>query len=118
MPRLIDANELLKHAYDSGLWKDAEKGFHQRVVDVEVIADAPTVDVVPLEDYRSMERTVNKLTEALADAVEVVRCKDCWVFHQDETRNPKAGLCGWFDMPVGVNDFCSMGDRREDAKTD
>ena len=44
--RLVDADELLKHAYDSGLWKDAEKGFHQRVVDVEVIEDAPTVDLV------------------------------------------------------------------------
>ena len=54
MPRLIDADELLKHAYDSGAWKDAETGFHQRVVDIEDIDDAPTVD-----------------------AVEVVRCKDC-----------------------------------------
>lgn len=43
MPRLIDADELLKHAYDSGAWKDAEIGFHQRVVDIEDIEDAPTV---------------------------------------------------------------------------
>ena len=50
------------------------------------------------------------------DAVEVVRCKDCWVFHQDETWNHKKGLCGWFDMPVGVNDFCSIGDRKEDER--
>lgn len=51
------------------------------------------------------------------ELVAVVRCKDCWIFHQDETWNPKAGLCGWFDKPVGVNDFCSNGERREDAKT-
>ena len=44
--RLIDADELLKHAYDSGAWKDAETGFHQRVVDIEDIEDAPTVDPV------------------------------------------------------------------------
>lgn len=44
----------------------------------------------------------------------LVRCKDCWIFHQDETWNPKAGLCGWFDRPVGVNDFCSNGERKED----
>ena len=32
------------------------------------IADAPTIEAVPLEDYRSMEQTVHKLTQALAEA--------------------------------------------------
>lgn len=41
--RLIDADALLKKAYDSGQYANAEEGFHQRVVDVEDIDDAPTI---------------------------------------------------------------------------
>ena len=33
-----------------------------------IMNETPTVDAVPLEDYKSMEQTVNKLTKALADA--------------------------------------------------
>ena len=42
------------------------------------------------------------------DAVEVVRCKDCKYADED-------GLCGnvvWYNKE---DDFCSMGERREDA---
>lgn len=42
--RLIDADALMENAYDSGTWKDVQTGFHQRVVDVEDIENAPTVD--------------------------------------------------------------------------
>lgn len=38
---------------------------------IERINNAPTVDAVPLEDYKSMEQTVNKLTKAIADAEPV-----------------------------------------------
>ena len=41
--RLIDADALTKEAYDSGQYANAEVGFHQRVVDVEDIEDAPTI---------------------------------------------------------------------------
>ena len=34
---------------------------------VGVISGAPTVDAVSLEDYRSMEQTVNKLTKAISE---------------------------------------------------
>ena len=99
MPRLIDADALSARMYHDAFETDSDmqkwdSGCWIRYKMFEnAIADAPTVD-----------------------AVEVVRCKDCWVFHQDETWNHKKGLCGWFDIPVGVNDFCSMGDRREDAE--
>lgn len=43
-----------------------------------------------------------------ADAVEVVRCNDCKHFHGD-------GLeCRW-GMYAYEDDFCSNGERREDA---
>ena len=35
--------------------------------------DLPTIEVVPLEDYQSMERTVHKLALALAEAQQVRR---------------------------------------------
>ena len=56
------------------------------------ITHAPTIDAVPLEDYQSMERTVNNLTQAIAEAEPVheahwqiedrfnhsiVRCSEC-----------------------------------------
>ena len=41
--RLIDADALKENAYDSGTWKNVEEGFHQRVVDVKEIDDAPTI---------------------------------------------------------------------------
>lgn len=40
-----------------------------------------------------------------ADAVEVVRCKDC-VFHNED------GLCDVWDDCTGKEDFCSYGDRK------
>ena len=40
-----------------------------------------------------------------ADAVEVVRCKDC-VFHNED------GLCDVWDDCTGKEDFCSYGERK------
>ena len=102
--RLIDADALDMYeclrSYYGDAWRDA-----QRAID-----DAPTVDAVPLEDYKSMERTVNKLTKAFADAVEIVRCKDCkWWNRKKETCIEIGGL--WRE-----SDFCSWGERREDGE--
>lgn len=44
----------------------------------------PAVEAVPLEDYRSMEQTVYKLTQALADAEPIVRCKDCRWYNEGD----------------------------------
>lgn len=62
-PRLIDANEILKSEHQH--YAPMADEYYVPVRDIE---NAPTVDAVPLEDYKSMERTVNKLTKALADA--------------------------------------------------
>lgn len=90
--RLIDANEILKSEHQH--YNPMADEYYVPVRDIE---NALTVDAVPLEDYKSMERTVNKLTKALADAElmysqrlvlralqkqkdaaePVVRCKDC-----------------------------------------
>lgn len=81
MMRLIDADELIEHMFlgteydktvDDGMEKTEAmcKAFKCGWNDAlaSVMDYAPTVDAVPLEDYKSMERTVDKLTKALADA--------------------------------------------------
>lgn len=45
------------------------------------------------------------------DIVEVVRCKDCEFYNKDEKWCRRLGLCGAFNE----NDFCSHGERRENA---
>lgn len=44
--------------------------------------------------------------------VRVVRCKDCEFYTEEERWCRRLGLCGAFDP----NDYCSHGERREDAK--
>ena len=46
------------------------------------------------------------------DAVEVVRCKDCkWRQQDDVNRN----FCGLGDFYCGDTDFCSRGERKDNA---
>ena len=80
--RLIDANALIEEANAEGAY-----GY----VDAKQIADAPTVDVVPL-----------------------VRCRDCkfrssWMINRNlRYICPESGM-----FPNGENDFCSYGERKD-----
>ena len=51
------------------------------------------------------------------DAVEVVRCKDCKWY---ERRYPWSGHvyyeCSYIEAPMDDNDYCSLGERRENDK--
>lgn len=58
--RLIDADELIEIAHRIRL--DSRERIER------MIESAPTVAAIPLEDFKSMEQTVNKLTNAIADA--------------------------------------------------
>ena len=72
----------------------------------------PTVDAVPLENYKSMEQTVNKLAKAIADAVGVVRCKDCKHYWKNNPTEVAVCLASPRD-----DAYCSEGERREDENT-
>ena len=50
------------------------------------------------------------------DAVEVVRCKDCKYKYNDENQIicQKLYWCDGNNFEPSANDFCSMGERRED----
>ena len=66
--RAIDADALKK------IWCDDCENKHlcedgtPACYDVQQVDALQTIEAVPLEDYRSMEQTVNKLTQALTEA--------------------------------------------------
>ena len=88
--RLIDANALIKEAYADGAY-----GY----VDAKQIADAPTIDAVP-----------------------VVRCRDCkhWKPTGSKAGNSFSdmeyiGGCEFTNYCRSESDFCSYGERKEGA---
>ena len=62
---------------------------------------------LPEKEFLSMLNTFAK--ERGADVVEVVRCKDCEFYDEDEKWCRRLGLCGAFNG----NDFCSHGEMKE-----
>ena len=54
------------------------------------------------------------------DAVEVVRCRDCWYSSviPEEMQNVGEWHCEYWCAEMHEDDFCSCGKRREDGKTD
>lgn len=89
--RLIDADKLKAHY---AWWKGGtrEMTMDEAKSDFDAIIDLqPTVDVVPAEDYRSMEQTVYKLTQALAEAEPVKHGR--WV-HKYGDRHEEPALLG------------------------
>ena len=104
MPRLIDADKI-----------KLPQGFFEKVDNVpkfyEWLDEQPTVDAVPLEDYKSMERTVYKLTKAIADA-SPVRCKDC--IHRPQWKNRVLYPPGyWGEDEADIDWTCPLIDRNE-----
>ena len=118
--KLIDANKLKNHYawWEGGsqeMTLDRAKQIFDTIIDVQ-----PTVDTIPLEDYQSMERTVNKLRVALAYA-ELVR-HGHW--EEDAARiKDQCSVCGlsvnWslYKTPYCPNCGAKMdGERKEDAE--
>ena len=50
---------------------------------------------------------VNHIPYTAANVRPVVLCRDCQYFEND------CGWCGYFDIGMNVNDFCSHGKREE-----
>ena len=105
MPRLIDADKTIGHiktrlletALNNATVVCDVSYIYQDCADNRIetwIDEMPTVDAVPLKDYKSMERTVNKLTKALADA-ELMYSERLVLRalqkHEDETEPVKHG---------------------------
>lgn len=112
--RLISADaaidELLKafafHGYAGGMAAN-------------VIRQMPTIEAVPLEDYRSMEQTVYKLTQALAEAEPKHLCENCEHYpyatrplDSDKTHFYTYSYCWKFK----AKDYCSKWEKMDEVE--
>ena len=85
---------------------------------IDTVLDClPKVEAVPLEDYKSMERTVNKLTKAIADAEPVRHGR--WIFKPKDAIEmmftlPKCSECG-AESPDGGNYCPNCGARMDEV---
>lgn len=109
--RLIDADALYK------AMQDAEELARRRVLDTESTLPYPTNLNPAYTRYLAQmdERTKAKKMVADAptvDAVPVVRCKDCKHHHYSECEIP---YCDRIDYGYGWkdDDFCSHGERKD-----
>lgn len=117
--RLIDADAF--KAEGRKLYRDAGwdlREVHYSQLDTECHIDMmPTIEAVPFEDYQSMEQTVYKLTQALAEAEpfkKVVRCKDCkhWDNHDGGERCLNSIYLSW----AKPENFCNYGERKDEVE--
>lgn len=120
--RLIDADALVKELSGKYIIVPADEAA-RGVADFmgiqirQAINNAPTIEAVPLEDYRSMEQTVCKLTQAIAEAEpfkKVVRCKDCkyWDNHDGGERCLNSIYLSW----AKPENFCNYGERKDEVE--
>ena len=97
MGRLIDADKLKQHySWWGGLIGD---DYVSELVEQKKVFDT-IVDVQPT-----------------VDAEPVVRYKDCKFWHTEGQYCDRFGVM-WEEFYTSPNDYCSRGERREDAKTD
>lgn len=81
----------------------------KRYIDAEWIDFSPLID-----DFDRARAKVIIMGQPTADVVEVVRCKDC-VYWQDNNDGYPHKECRWGkDETPDAYDFCSYGERRTD----
>lgn len=89
--------------------EDAIKALERwHISGVLLLAPVPSADVVERSSYESMEHTVAKLNEALINSVEVVMCKDCKYWdNEDDAERCTHKYCSMWAKPDG---YCSYGE--------
>ena len=89
----------------------AEAVTHGRLIDADVLSEKLCETTIFIKDGEVFQRMINDAPTVSAEAVQVVRCKDCkWYRHigcaieiKDDSDRPKP------------DDFCSFGEKRGDA---
>ena len=119
--RLINADALkaaLQGLYQVAGWE--KRDIHFSLSDMECNIDyMPTIEAVPLEDYRSMEQTVYKLIQAIAEAEPIKhgRWKQVEVVHDrkdakiQDWQQAQCSVCGrWHTTPfmyyLKLDNYC------------
>lgn len=90
----------------------------QAAIDAADYADCARLAI---EDVKKVtDEVVKELKQIpIADAVEVVRCKDCKHLKGNNGHDrPWCGLTEWMQNPITkrLDDYCSHGERREDEQ--
>lgn len=99
MPRYIDADAInLERVSDTICQWQAQ----------EAIDDTPTADVVE----RKIGKCISGKRVSGKDVVEVIRCKECSYHELDGDGDD---WCVWSGNNIKPTDFCSNGERRDDA---
>lgn len=103
--RLIDANELIEHMY---LGTEYDKTVDDNMEKTEAMNKAFKCGwndaLASVMDYAP-----------IVDAVEVVRCKDCKWYERKYSWNSHIYECSYLEAPMDNNDYCSLGEKRENA---
>ena len=97
-----------------------------RLTDADALKEHIANNVYPVQDYFNSRDYgmfwtggIEKAIEdaPTVDAVEVVRCKDCKWYERKYPWNGHVYECSYLEYPMDDNDYCSLGERREDGKT-
>ena len=105
MPRLIDA-ELLR----DNLFVNVE---HDKTVDDGIIKSDKEVFAFKC-GWNDALKSVMENAPTI-DAVELVRCKDCKHYRHDDVFHRWYCSIGMTKRATSKDDYCSWGERREDA---
>ena len=103
MSRYIDADKMLKE--------------YQETLCFNVLCSlCPFLDNIK-DDTCQVEKWIN--AQPTADVVEVVRCKDCRYWQDNQEGHYPNELCPWDKNETpDEDDYCSFGERREDGTQD
>ena len=79
----------------------------------DMAIEALSADTVPIEKYHELQHQFVMLGATFADLTEVVRCKDCRWWQDNNNGYPHAN-CHWCETETpDEDDFCSLGERQE-----
>ena len=85
-----------------------------RYIDIDKLAEELNTKPAINANARCAQILHAILTAPIVDAVEVVRCKDC-AFWQNNNGGYPHESCVWGkDETPDADDFCSLGERRKD----
>ena len=110
MSRYIDADKLFLNFND---WAFAESP-DERHSDVPEYSEHKIHEMI----YRTINEAMSAIEQQpTADVVDVVRCKDCRYWQDNQEGHYPNELCPWDKNETpDEDDYCSFGERREDER--
>ena len=83
---------------------------------IDMAIEALSADTVPIEKYHELQHQFVVLGATFADLTEVVRCKDCRWWQDNNGGYPHAN-CRWCETETpDADDYCSGGELAEQTE--